>query len=261
MAFPYRYLLTSNNSGGAVVYHYEQFYKKDEYGNKNIVTNPEFLIEGVACPGCSIRMVPIDYKGVHRNDEEGINMGKFPILNWSSDEYTNWLTQNGINIAIDLVAGVGQIVTGVATGVATGGAMAGVGAGIASGGVTSIASTLATIKQQSMVPPQARGNINSGDVITASGQNDFHFYDMCIKKEYAIIIDNFFTMFGYKVNDVKVPNKNHRPRYWYTKTIDVNIDGGIPAGDMQIIKNCYNNGITFWKDHYRIGKYENNKVS
>jgi hypothetical protein len=55
-------------------------------------------------------------------------------------------------------------------------------------------------------------------------------------------------MFGYKVNRVKVPNKAHRGRYWFTKTIDVNIDGAIPMEDMQKIKDCYNRGITFWRN-------------
>jgi hypothetical protein len=62
-------------------------------------------------------------------------------------------------------------------------------------------------------------------------------------------------MFGYKVNRVKVPNKAHRSRFWYTKTIDVNIDGNIPNNDLQVIKNCYNNGITFWRNVAEIQNY------
>lgn len=248
MTFPYRYLLASNNNGGNVVYHYELFYKKDDYGKKTIVTNPEFLIEGVICPGCSIRMVPMDYKGVHRNDDEGINMGKFPVLNWVSDAYTNWLTQNGVNIALEVVAGVGQIIAGAAATAATGGVAAAIGAGLTSGGVSTIASTLAQVHTQSFTPPQAKGNLNAGDVITAGGQNDFHFYDMTIKKEYAQILDEYFDMYGYKTNRVKIPSQNHRENYWFTKTVDANISGPIPQGDLQTIKDCYNRGVTYWKN-------------
>jgi hypothetical protein len=258
LTYPYRYLLVSNNNGTDVVYKYENWYLNNN-GNKSYYTNPLFKIEGCLTPGCSIRMIPLDYRGSERSDIDGINMGKFPTLNWTSDYFTNWLTQNAVNIGIDTVKNIGAIGVG-AVGVATG-----VGAGVGIGGIVSglsgIAGTLAETYKADLVPNQSKGNINCGDIITSSKQNDFHFYDMCIKKEFARIIDNFFTMFGYKVNDVKIPNKNHRPRYWFTKTVDVNIDGGIPAGDMQKIKDCYNRGITFWKDHSGIGRYGNNKVS
>ena len=33
----------------------------------------------------------------------------------------------------------------------------------------------------------------------------------------------------------------------YTKTIDANISGPIPQEDLQIIKDCYNRGVTYWR--------------
>lgn len=250
MCYPYRYLLVSNNAGTSVPFKYEQFYT----GNAvRTLIPPEFVIEGVLTPGCSVRMTPLHYNGIARNDDAGINMGKFPILNWTSDVYTNWLTQNGVNIAVQVASGVGQIVAGAAMAIGTGGMGAAMGGGSIVGGVTSIASTLSQIHQQSFAPPQAKGNTNAGDAVTAADQNDFHFYDMTIKAEYAKIIDEYFEMFGYKCHRVKVPAKNHRQNHWYTKTIDANIIGGIPQDDLQIIKDCYNKGITFWKNetYYR----------
>lgn len=250
LSFPYRYLLVANNSGASVPMKYERF----RFADKSIMP-PRFVIEGAICPGCSVRLVPLNYNGAPRNDEEAVNMGKFPALNWNSDVYTNWLTQNGVNIAVSLATGVGQIAGGVAAAVGTGGVGTVVGAGLASGGVSTIASTLAQIHQQSYSPPQAKGNLNSGDIVTASDQNDFHFYDMSIKAEYAKIIDDYFTMFGYKCHRVKVPEKAHRGSYWYTKTIDVNITGAIPQEDLQTIKDCYNRGITFWRHTAEFKSY------
>lgn len=251
MCYPFRYLLVSNNAGASIPFKYELFYSKS--GNTKTLLPPKFIIEGCLTPGCSIRMVPLSYNGVDRNDDAGINMGKFPILNWTSDVYTNWLTQNGVNIALQVASGVGQIVAGAALSAGTGGVGAAVGGGQIVGGVSQIAGTLAQIHQQSFAPPQAKGNLNSGDVVTASDQNDFHFYDMTIKAEHARIIDEYFDMFGYKCHRVKIPAKNHRQSYWYTKTIDANIVGGIPQDDLQTIKDCYNRGITFWKneEYYR----------
>lgn len=258
LTYPFRYLLVSNNAGASVPFKYERFRKEeyDEAGNiiRRIVA-PCFVIEGVLNPGCSIRMVPLYYNGIYRNDEEGVNMGKFPALNWTSDVYTNWLTQNGVNIAIQMVSGVGQIVAGAAIAAGTGGLATAVGGGSIVGGVSQVAGTLSQIYQQSFAPPQAKGNLNSGDVVTATERNDFHFYDMTIKAEYAKIIDEYFDMYGYKCHRVKIPEKAHRAAYWYTKTIDANIIGNIPQNDLQVIKDCYNRGITFWRNTTNFKNY------
>ena len=249
LCYPYRYLIASNNNGADVVYNYEDFFNVND---REIVT-PSFKIEGCLTPGCSIRMIPENYKGQERNDMYGLNLGKYPCLNWNSDAYTNWLTQNGVNIGISVVSSLLQIAGGVGLMATGGGALA--GGGMIASGITGVAGSLGQVYQHSLTPPQSEGNTNCGDIVSASNKNDFHFYDMSIKKEYAEIIDKYFDMFGYKVNMVKVPNKAHRSRFWYTKTIDINIDGAIPNKDMQVIKDCYNKGITFWRNANEIQNY------
>lgn len=261
LTFPFRYLLAANNAGASVPMKYEKFYSVDDSGNKTPIA-PRFVIEGVLCPGCSIRMVPLNYNGAPRNDEEGINMGKFPALNWNTDVYTNWLTQNGVNIAADFGTGALKVgaagaslvapaaIAGIAAAIGITVAPAAIAAGAVAmglGGLSKIVDTIGTIKQHSFSPPQAKGNLNSGDVVTASYQNDFHFYDMSINRENAKIIDGFFDMYGYKCHQVKIPAKAHRAAYWFTKTIDANIAGAIPQEDLATIKECYNRGITFWR--------------
>lgn len=249
--YPYKYMLVSNNNGGSAIYQIEHF-------RKNTQNTIDFRLDGCLSPGCSIRAVPVGYKGTEafegftHNDEEGINMGKYPILNWTSDVYTNWLTQNAVNIGLNLASGLGQAIAG---GVTMYGSAGLTGGGDLMGGLSTIASQLGQMHQMSMTPPQANGNTNSGDVVTASGKNSLFFYGMSIKDEYIRIIDEFFSMYGYKCNRVKTPNKGHRPGFWYTKTIDVNISGTVPQSDLQIIKNCYNSGITFWVDPNNIKNY------
>lgn len=257
--FPYCYMLASNNQGNSAIYKYEDFG----------ASKCEFIIKGALTPGCSIRMTPQNFKGIALNDEESLNLGKFPICNFVNDMYTNWLTQNSINIAgkqitsdqiniaTSTISGVLQTVAGIGMMATGGGALAGAGM-IANGltsGFTGVTNAVMQQKQHEMIPPQASGNLNCGDVITASNRNNFHFYNMSIKQQYAKIIDGYFDMYGYRVNRVKVPNKAHRSRWWFTKTIDVNIDGAIPNKDMQVIKNCYNNGITFWRNADEIQNY------
>ena len=240
---PYQYLLVSNNNGGSAIYNFEDFepVNVEEELTGTTVKELQFALEGCICPGGSIKLIPYGYKGAAINDEESINLGKYPICSYAVDMYTNWLTQNSVNIALDVATAGVSLATGNVAGVV--------------GGTLSIGSTLAQVHKASLQPYQARGNLNSGDVIFAAGKNTFHFYYMTIKKEFAQIIDGYFDMFGYKCHKVKVPNKAHRSRWWYTKTIDVNIDGAIPNKDMQVIKDCYNNGITFWRNANEIQDY------
>ena len=249
LCYPYRYLLVSNNAGAAAVYKFEKFRTR----TLEMQMEPSFIIRGCLTPGCSIRLVPVWYNGSPENHEEGLTMGKFPTLNWTSDAFTNWLTQNSVNIGLDIVSGAAQIVGGAGVAMTSGGLGLAMGGGSIMSGLTSIAGTLGQVYQHSLTPPQAKGNTNSGDVITASGNNEFKLYTMTIKREYAELIDDFFTMYGYKCHRVKIPEKDHREAFWYTKTIDANITGAIPQGDLQTIKNAFNKGITFWKtrEHFR----------
>ena len=241
--FPYNYLHLSNNNGGNVVYHYEDFSNK-----------PTFKVKGVLTTSCSIRAIPSNYKNLSENFNEGLSAGKFPVCAWLNDVYTNWLTQNGINIGLQAVSSGMQIIGGAALLMTGGGAMAGASAMLS--GSMGIASTLGSVYSHSLIPPQAEGNINSGDISFSANKNTFEAFRIQIKSEYAKIIDDYFDMFGYKVNDVKVPNKNHRSQHWYTKTIDVNITGEIPGTDLQKIKDCYNQGISFWKNPANIYRYD-----
>lgn len=241
--WPFNYMLTSNNNGSNVIYRYEDFYTVTN--NVKTIVTPEFEVSSCLTPSGSIRMTPRKYKGTTKNQVEGINCGKFPVCNWLTDVYTNWLTQNGVNIAIDFLTSGLSIGAGAYSG----------NAGAVTSGLSGIASNLAEIYKASLVPDQARGNVNCGDVITAEGTNDFIFYQMSVKAETAKIIDDFFSMFGYKVNQVKTPNITGRTYWNYVKTIDCNLEGKIPQDDMQKLKDMFNNGVTFWHDTSKFLDY------
>lgn len=238
LTFPYRYLLASNNAGVDVIYKYEDF----KFAG---TTGIGFNVIGNINAGCSIKYVPTFYKGIeNRNYEESFNGAKFPVGSWINDVYTNWLTQNGLNIGISTAGNILQIVGGVSQ--LSGGATAIQGASNIASGISGIASTVAQIYQHSLAPNQVEGNVNSSDVMFGVRKSGATFYNMSIKEEYARIIDNFFSMFGYKTNLVKLPNLNNRSNWNYVKTINCNLLGDIPQKDMQKLKEIFNNGITLW---------------
>lgn len=273
LTYPYCYLLMSNLMGNSVVYHYELF---------NMGSNGktcEFWVYSAITPGGSIRLLPSSYGGYDTSGdgrtigsgyrvEHGVNLGKLPVCGWQNDIYTNWLTQNSKNIQaqkVDAQIGIASSIFNMASGIVGstmsrnmfGGINSGVNGGLSTlSSMNQIKHINAEIYAHSLQPPAAEGNINCGDVMGALKDITFGAYQMSIKREYAKIIDDFFTMFGYATNRVKRPNSNKRKRFWYTKTIDVNIDGAIPNKDLQVIRNCYNNGITFWKySDSKIGTY------
>lgn len=175
--------------------------------------------------------------------------------------YTNWLTQNSINvlgqtitsddinIASSALSAIGGTVGNVASGNYGGAVMAGVS------GLQGVANSVMQQKQHNMIPPTISGQLNSADVNVASGNNTFHFYKMSVKAEYARIIDDYFDMYGYKVNTVKIPNIRGRLNWNFVKTINCNITGSIPQKDMQKIKNMFNNGVTLWHNPATMLEY------
>lgn len=135
-------------------------------------------------------------------------------------------------------------------------------AGSMFGGVFNFASQVANtqnaVRNAKMVPPQAQGNTQIGNLQVAMKRCKFTFYKMSIKAEVARCIDNYFSMFGYKTNRMKVPNITGRANWNYVKTVGCNIIGDIPQGDLQAIKAMFNNGITIWHNSSTYLDYSQN---
>ena len=237
---PFNYFYVSNTVGTDVEFHYEDF----------VNNAPSFKTLGCLTIGASIRTVPINYKKLadtntsYNHFNAGISGAKYPVCGWTNDSFTNWLTEQSINNTMGMIGGVGGIVGGavmLGTGV---GAVAGVG--MIAGGIGSILTTMQNVYQHSLVPPQTKGNTNTGDVAFASGSFEFPYYKMSVRYEYAKMIDDFFTMYGYKVNRLATPNIHKRSNWDYIKCVDVNLEGDVPEQDLDKIRSLFNNGCTFW---------------
>ena len=238
--YPYSYFYITNNAGSDVPFKYEEF-KSNTASFKTI---------GSLTPGGSIRCIPLNYKkltdsGSSMNSfNAGVTVAKYPICSWSNDAYTNWLTQNSVNLGFKAIGGAVGIIGGAAL-IATGaGALAGVG--MISGGLGMIADSAKEVYNHSLTPDQAQGNSNSGDVVYSSDKVEVVAYKMSIRKEYAIIIDRYFSAYGYKMNRYKIPNITGRENWNYVKTIGANIEGDIPEEDMNEIKTMFDSGVTIW---------------
>lgn len=240
LTYPYSYLYISNYNGQEGVYHWEDF-----SGN-----NAQLSIYGSISQGCSIRLLLNNYKSgnMAHTSSYGLAGGKLPILAWATDYYTNWLTQNAVNIGISYtssaISAIGNALTGNIGGVV--------------GGLEGIANTMAQQYQAQIIPDQAKGQTNAGDVNFGLEFTGFSPAGMSIRREYAVIIDDYFDRFGYKVNIVKVPNIRGRRNWNYVKTIDCYIGGDIPQDDMNEIKGMFNRGLTIWHNPQNFMDYSQN---
>ena len=250
LTYPYCYIMASNGVGTANIYKQEVWSLDTDSthngtgGTYNTYNKMIMRRWSVLCPGGSVKVAPISYNGSAINIDEGFSLGKFPQLSWPVDLYTNWEVQNGTNI-------FGTTLTATQSGM--------IGAGLQSlvGGLTGDITNIAvgmrgvwnTMQEQyrhALISPTVGGNVNSGDVSAISGLMAFQYYKMGIKAEFARNIDNFFEMFGYKLNKVDTINTSSRSNWNYIKTIDVNMTGDIPERDLQELKDLYNGGFTIW---------------
>lgn len=222
-----------------------------ELFEKNV--RPTFNARGGFGPNMEVIATPQMYAGKADNLEYCVTLKGFPLCAWISDYFQNWLAQNKATL-------IASTTTGAVSGIVN------LGQSILTGNVTSVAGQLtsifsnvankvASVYQQSIVPDQMTGAASSPDIQAVSGLMGFYTSCKTITEEYLKIIDGYFDMYGYKVNALKVPNRNVRPHWTYTKTAGCVVHGGVPADAIKKITDIYNNGITFWKNGAEVGNY------
>lgn len=118
-----------------------------------------------------------------------------------------------------------------------------------------IQSLAAQVEKQSLLPDT--GTLSSSNS-TLLGYGYFQwscFVTYGLREDMLERLDRYFDMFGYQTNMVKIPNTTGR-KYWnYVKTVNINMRGNIPLGDLNKLKAAFNNGITIWHDTDIFGVY------
>ena len=250
---PFNSFIVTNNAGSVNNYAYEYF------------SNPascEFTSKCIPTIGASIFCYPKNYKGIGSNYNEGITGAKFPTLQWTGDAYTNWLTQNSVNIGMGIVSdGIGLIKNAVTLGSGKIKDAKRAISGFESTG-SSIMDQMAEMYKHSLVPMTICGNTNNGDVMTAMKELDISAYPMSITRQFAERIDQFFTRYGYATNKLKYPNQTGRATWNYVEVAageNIGHSGNtisVPPADMEIINNAYRSGVTIWHNHDNIGNFD-----
>lgn len=282
LCYPYNFLYVTNNQGGSAVYRYE---KLDHH------FSPTFQVVGSISADATVKMFPTDYNGVsliqtanadgsnmyycYGNYDHGLTLSNFPSCAWDADVYKLWLAQNqnqlqhsantaGMAIAGGAITAIASLAMGNVVG-----AVGGAGAMI--GGAQQIGALMAQKADMEIQPPQSRGAFSSNVNVVAK-MHTFTFITKRVDDEHHQAIDDYFTMYGYKLNRVRKPNLCARPAFTYIKTVGCNICNWHNEGQANVdgVKFCtedrikitsiFDKGITFWVNGDRIGDYsQNNK--
>lgn len=266
--YPYKYLEVDNCEGDTIAYNYECFNTLPGGGIATGYSDTaNFMIMGTAVtPEISILAIPVEYNGKPFAYENSIKMQSFPSLCWNVDAYKAYLAQRDSTI-------FGNVVVGAASGAVKGavsGGPAGAAVGAVKGAISGSGSLLSDVTNDLLraagidlptrMPSQTRGGTDSNILVQAKMKN-FLFRKMCITKEYAQMIDNYFDMFGYAQRKVATPNMNARTHYTYVKTKGCIVHGNLPADDARKIEEIFDKGVRFWKNHTRIGNYAGNQLT
>ena len=278
---PYTQLLVTDYQGHAAKYNYEYFERDGNtimfHTMAAISTVPQFILTPESYKGLSKPGEPMSY-------HESLIIGDIPQCAFNIDSYKAWIAmasnrvglfndvvQGGANIISGLMGGSGVVSAGPTVSTALGPTMYNpmptqAGATTAKNSVGSIISGASQVGQAVarftdayMMPPQAK-SIGGGSIVFQTGEYGFHYLYTYIREEYARIIDDYFTMYGYKTNRVKVPYVKNEPGnmrpYWnYIKVLNCMIDGSLPVEYEHVLHDIYERGITFWSAPWDVGNY------
>lgn len=256
--YPYCYITVSNNCGQAEIYKNELFSDYDE---------AFFAISGSFGSEATFTCRPFNYNGLAEDYNHTVSLKGLPKCAWVTDMYKAYLAQNASSLAVENALNVGMAAFS-AYKIATGsGIISSAGGGVLSGteaanaissGVTGLTSVAKSVAKQMDATTMADNAHNAGTAVSAQysqGQFQFTPFIARIKPEFARIVDNFFTMYGYATNRLKRLNVETRPKYNYIKGSNLCIRGKIPSTAASVWERVISNGITFWEPGTPIGDY------
>ena len=267
--YPYCFANITNNNGSSL---YAQFELADD--KANIKFRYYFpCIEGNTSFGYLA-----NYDGVDKNFDKSIQGQTNIELPYVTNTFSAYLSANQNSIAnqystIDrnetasLIKGGINGAMGLVGNIATGNVMGAVSSAI--GTATSVGDTMLSSYNQrqaidsSLKDVESKANVSHGAYTGVAniicGQIGFKGQLITVTAENIKMIDDYFSMFGYKVNTIKVPQFNSRPYWNYIKTSGVNMIGNVPQDALSVIKQMFDNGVTMWHSVDYMYKYDEYK--
>lgn len=265
--YPFNYIEISNVNGTSNQYQYELQSKATDAAN--------FMIFYPIIHGANMFCVPSSYTDKYNRILSGSSN---PEVGWIANTYSAYYSanKNALNAqnqaikedyALNTLNNGGSAIQGVAysVGQANLGGMIG---NLANFGLNELSNEISTGQKfrnmnASLADVQSKGNTLKGqfttNAYTMTGKFGFIFYNMQACKECIEMVDDYFSMYGYKVACIKKPQWSTRPYWNFVKTSGCNVTGKVPCDMLKIIEQMFDNGTTIWKDLSYMYKYDTYK--
>jgi hypothetical protein len=216
-------------------------------------------------------------------------------ISWTYSAYQNWAAQNSVVNQLAALGSVGAATLSVVPGIGAASKALGAGAGAvarnaakmypkggsaayesramsaripaalrtgaenidagqAAMGIGGLAATIGNIDRMSRMPNEAMGS-TGGNSRFQAGKTGYYLTIRRLTREFAEIVDQFFSMYGYATDRVKVPNVFSRKAWNYVKTANACMTGNCPSPHIAAINSILDSGITFWHT-WDVGNYE-----
>lgn len=258
--YPYNYCHIDNGNGQTMALPYEFF----------DALTPDLVYYGTLTAPIQICVKPENFKGTTGpNHNQCLMLSNFPMCSWATDSFSAWLAQNTIELP-DRSTTLGKAVQ-IGRNLLTGGAASHPILGneeraiaptalmsILTDPVGGIKALLGQAYSSSIAQDISSGSFSSGGANTAARYQRFYSGRVSVKAEYARLIDDFFTAYGYAQNKLMVPPIANRPGWCYVQTRGAVLLGNMPADDKSDIAAIFDNGIRFWKNPENVGDYSGN---
>ena len=271
LTFPYTCLTITDLQGKVIDYHWEYF-------SNPISAEFGWMVSFGVKP--SVVFYPIGYLQNLRSDdgsryeypamEYRITMDSFPDVPYATTDLLAKIVQGGIGLAINTLSGGAVSTTSTVekftknttkrnkAGEITGKTRTTSTRRVTTeheGGKEPISSQVSNTFMDSVFDGRVTASIGDQQAMANLGWCTFVIMKNRIREEYARVIDDYFSAFGYATKRLKHPNCSSRPHWNYVKTIGCTITGSVPCDDMAAICSIYDNGITFWKNGAEVGNY------
>lgn len=235
-----------------------------EYGlNGNSI---EFWLEGALSGSPSVMAYPAMYKGESPFLDGSVSIDAYPVCTWASDGIHEWVNNHMFK----------EMLQGAYNSFKSSDGNSGKGkksgANLKDGVYAWAIKEIISVGTAFVDPGTVNGGVKGDVLFGNTAGKEIDVVVKCIRKESAKIIDDYFSMFGYATNQVKVPNRNSRVCWNYVKTVGCfsaasvtkivngvsltnSINNTVPGDDLRRICSIYDNGVTFWHQPNALGNY------
>lgn len=254
LCYPYNYLKAITHEGNSMNFKWEY----NPYGAFSFKLYNNVLNNG----GCYIE--PSGYQGDNGDTLYRLPINSFPNVTWSINNFYQNLPLKAICGALTMAEStnaIGKIQAGSQMLTPKTKQLSKTGAKMMSEGYNELADLggeVRNILAEGLSTPYDTSVANTDANLNLKyGRFGYTFFKMGIRIEYAKIIDDYFTRFGYKINRYKVPNLTGRRTFNYVKTVDCEISGNIPNEANVTLANIFDSGVTIWHTT-NVGDYSAN---